>query len=290
MTVEEIEKLWQNALMEILGKSLNKKTLETLSKQTNDSIRRISIYRNYKDRADNAVKDKIPFSHTSNPFVLAQRNDLSTSTKVWIIFLATYFGKSDTSGWKLFNRAAFDGNYELISFEKVVKDVNKYFNYLQSFDFFEGTKYSNHRKYTKKSLLGEKGVFNSMDYITNNIKDFTQKDRLSFNDAYLRSQKIPSFGRLSAFDFTSSLVKCSLNVEEPKSMYAENSTGPMQALKLILDLTKSINTSRDARIKLSYDLVRFFEENSDIFMTGQVLEDAICNWQKKPDEYRYFRG
>ncbi len=289
MKIEELEKLWSKAIIEILGKQIDGNKINILAKQTSDSIRRIQIYETYRIKAQEAVKSKKPFLYTSNPFVLAQRSDLNLQNKVWIIYLATYFGKSNKSKWELFNRATFHKDQSIIKFDQINADLDNYFKYLSSFAFFQDCAYSNHRKYTAKKLLGSKGLFRSMEYFVNNVELYSSEDEMEFHEMYLLSQKIPNFGRLGGFDFTSSLAKCRFNIKEPKSMYADHSTGPLQALELLLKLTNN-NSSLASQKQLSSDLMEWFLKHSKIFMTGQVLEDAICNWQKDTRKYIRYTG
>lgn len=289
MEIIDLENLWGQAIECLLDSEIDADKLNILARQTNDSIRRIDVYKSYKKRALQAVNKKLDFLHTSIPFVLAQRSDLDEINKVWVLYLATYFGKSNKSKWELFNRATFDNSGSILLFENIQKDLDKYFKYLSSFNFFDGRTYSNHRKFTAKRLTGEKGVFESMEYFVKNIDQYSVKNKMDFHSMYELAQKIPNFGRLAAFDFSSSLVKCGLDIEEPKSMYAEHSTGPLDALGLLLKLTNN-DSSYKSKIKLSFDLMKWFIENTRIFMTGQVLEDAICNWQKNISTYVRYSG
>ncbi|MRT17562.1 hypothetical protein F3C99_11410 [Vitellibacter sp. q18] len=289
MKIEELEKIWDKAIKEILGKQIDNKMIYVLANQTSDSIRRIQIYDAYRLRAQEAVQGKKSFFHTSNPFVLAQRSDLNYQNRVWIIYLATYFGKSNKSKWELFNRATFRKNQSIILFDEIQADLNNYFKFLVSFDFFQDCDYSNHRKFTPKNLLNSNGLFRSIEYFVKNVEFYSSENEMEFDEMYLRSQKIPNFGRLAGFDFTSSLVKCRFNIKEPKSMYADNSTGPLQALELLLKLTNN-NSSKVSQKQLSADLMEWFLKNSRIYMTGQVLEDAICNWQKNTVKYIRYSG
>ena len=289
MTIIEIEKLWRQAISDLLNATIDAKTLNTLARQTNDSIRRIELYKSYRERAIHAVNKGLDFNHTSIPFVLAQRSDLSQNNRLWILYLATYFGKSNQSGWELFKRATFDRKKSIMLFQDIQKDRDEYFRCLASFDFFDGCSYSNHRKFTAKRLTGEKGVFESMEYFVKNINQYSFGYRIDFHSIYKGAQKIPNFGRLGAFDFASSLVKCGFDVAEPESMYGENSTGPLNAIGLLLRLTNG-DSSQKAKLQLCSDLMEWFQKNSNIFMVGQVLEDAVCNWQKNPSTYIWYRG
>ncbi len=289
MEIIELEKLWGQALNEVLGKGIDGSKLNILAKQTFDSIRRIQIYETYRFKSQQAVIEGRSFKHTSNPFVLAQRTDLNLQDRVWILYLATYFGKSDKSKWTLFDRATFKKDGSIMKFNEIEADLDGYFKYLSSFDFFEGCKYSNHRKFVAKKLQGSKGLFRSIEFVVKNIELYSSGKKMSFHEMYLLADKIPGFGRLANFDFTSTLVKCGLNVEQPKSMYADHSTGPLDGLKLLLRLTKS-NTSKESQKRLSRELMEWFLKHSDIFMLGQVLEDSICNWQKDTRKYIRYTG
>lgn len=288
MEKDELKLIWEKANTELFDCKLSDNILNVLASQTLDSIRRVEIYRIYKYKAEKADLSDQSYFSTSTPFILGQRKSLSLNSRTWIVYLATYFGKSNKSRWSLFKKAAFKGE-RLIQFEDIKEDKSSYFDILERADFFKDTSYSNHRKYTKKSLIGNKGVFHSMDHVIDNINLFSSEQQKEFDTIYKGALKIPNFGRMAAFDFTSSLSKCELNVSEPLSMYHKDSTGPMNALEEILNLTRKSDRSKNARIRLGNDLLNWFRSNSDIYFIAQVLEDAICNWQKSPHYYiRYF--
>src|SRR5690606_1879702 len=125
---------------------------------------------------------------------------LNLQNRVWIIYLATYFGKSNKSKWELFNRATFHKDQSFITFDQIQVDLDHYFKYLSSFDFFQDCTYSNHRKFTAKKLQDSKGLFKSIEYFVNNIESYSSENEVDFHEMYLLSQKIPNFGRLGGFD------------------------------------------------------------------------------------------
>ena len=285
----EIYGIWFSSLREILGKEIHSRYLNVLTKQTFDSIRRIEIFNTYKTKADIAVRTKSNYFITSNPFILSQREDLSYENRIWIIYLAVYFGKSKKSGWALFNKATFYSNKSLIDFDYVKNNKQDYFDYLKAINFFDGKTFSNHRKFVKKSLEGDRGLIRSMDFLIDNIDSFIEVNKLTFDDCYKKGLRIPNFNRLGSFDFTSNLVKCGLDIEEPKKMYLRNSSGPLAGLKLILKLSGSDYNNESAMI-FGEKIESWFLHNTNIFMVCQVLEDSICNWQKQPVNYSYFSG
>ena len=291
MTLAEIRALWTQALSDLLNTTLDDDVIEVLSLQTIDSIRRISIYDTYAEKAKKAEALELPYYDTYNPFTLSQRDSLNLSSKVWYIYLATYFGKSNKSKWKLFNNAAFRNDKSLIELSYILENREEYYDYLKSFDFFAEANYSNHRKFTKKSMDGKLGVLSSIDFFLDNISQFTfSPDSAEFDLAYKRAMSIPTFARMSAFDFTSSLCKCGLNVDDPISMYHESSTGPLRALKDLLELSGQDGPSKASQIEFGNNLLDWFIGNSDIKVVAQVVEDAICNWQKSPNQYERYYG
>lgn len=289
MTIKKLENLWSNAFKETINLVIPKKIIETLALQTLDSIKRIQIYESYRERAQNADNDSLSYYHTYIPFILTQRKTISLENKIWFLYLATYFGKSRKSKWDLFRRASFDSNNELLSVEGILSNRKNYFDYLKSIDFFKDADFSNHRKFIAKRLEGNKGFINSSNYVLDNLSKFLFTSFVSFDEVYCRSHKIPNFGRMAAFDFTSSLCKCELKVKEPESMYLKNSTGPLVGLGYFLKMANGKNITKANKVKFGNELLEWFLKNSDIFMVAQVLEDSICNWQKSPKSYmRYF--
>lgn len=137
MTINDIQHLWSKAVNELLESNFSDDIINCLALQTVDSIRRVNIYKRYRERAEYADKKDLSYHHTSNPFTLAQRDSLSPQTRVWIVYLATYFGKSDTSKWNLFNKAAFSSKKELMHHEYIINNKEEYYKYLMSCDFFE---------------------------------------------------------------------------------------------------------------------------------------------------------
>lgn len=290
MNTSVLNKKWKDCLQDLTGIKYDYQIIDTLSLQTIDSIRRIKIYQVYKQQAIIAEKKKLVNYHTSNPLVLCQRQSISRNSKIWIIYLATYFGKSKKSNWTLFRRAAFNKKKEFIKFESISKDKFKYYSYINSFDFFANANFSNHRKYTKKSISGRKGIIRSVEYVLNNISEFSCSTTVSFDTMYKRAFNIPNFGRMATFDFVCMLCKCGMKVEEPLSMYHKHSTGPLKAIEQILMLAGINSPTKEDQIIFGNELLSWFRSNTEISMIAQVLEDAICNWQKSPSDYNHYFG
>lgn len=290
MTFNQIKQLWISSIQELLDVNFPEEVINCLSYQMIDSISRVNIFKIYLERARKAESETLSYFHTSNPFTLAQRSSLTLETRVWHSYVATYFGKSNSSKWNLFYKATFRDDNSLITLEYILGNKDEYFNYLRSLNFFGNGNFSNHRKYTKKSLDGEKGVLSSFNFVLDNIHLYVTGTIVPFDEVYRSARSIPNFGRMAAFDFTCNLCKCGLNVEEPESMYQTHSTGPLKALNDILILSGVDNAPKSLQVSLGDELLKWFKTNSDIYMLAQVLEDTICNWQKSPKSHIRFFG
>jgi len=71
---------------------------------------------------------------------------------------------------------------------------------------------------------------------------------------------------------------------EAGSAYIEGSTGPARGARLLFG-EEAGNPMRAAELNS-----RVAELDSQIQVGMQVLEDALCNWQKSPNEFKPFRG
>jgi hypothetical protein len=87
------------------------------------------------------------------------------------------------------------------------------------------------------------------------------------------------FGRLGRFDYLCMLGKLGLAEIEPGSPYLVGSSGPLKGAMLM------------AGPKATADLDAQMARLARVLEVGmQSIEDALCNWQKKPEEYVAFRG
>jgi hypothetical protein len=71
---------------------------------------------------------------------------------------------------------------------------------------------------------------------------------------------------------------------EPGSAYLQNSTGPLRGARMLLGGYKEAPLSP---VDLDNWLV---ELDVELKVGMQVLEDALCNWQKSPRNFKRFLG
>jgi hypothetical protein len=80
------------------------------------------------------------------------------------------------------------------------------------------------------------------------------------------------------------LGKLDLAAVEPGSAYLGGATGPVSGARLLFAGDKGADLSPD------YLDTQLVELDARLGVGMQVLEDALCNWQKSPANFRPFRG
>lgn len=109
--------------------------------------------------------------------------------------------------------------------------------------------------------------------------------RQTFDWLYRSMSAVASFGRTARFDYLTMLAKLGLANIEPGSTYMTGATGPLAGAKLLFGKPAESAPPR----KIDGWLVEL-EAALQLRMGMQVLEDALCNWQKSPTCYVPFRG
>jgi hypothetical protein len=102
-----------------------------------------------------------------------------------------------------------------------------------------------------------------------------------------QSMTVASFGRTAKFDYLTMIGKLGLGPIQPGSTYMQGATGPQRGARLLFGGTPSARLS-------SADLDTWLLDLNARLQLGphgmQVLEDALCNWQKQPRRFVPFRG
>ncbi len=116
----------------------------------------------------------------------------------------------------------------------------------------------------------------------NDVSEANGGDRRRMFDWLYRSMErnVIAFSRLSCFDYLTMLGKLNLAPIEPGSVYMDGATGPFDGGKLLFG-------GNPTREQLDAWLVQLGDH---LGVGMQVMEDAICNWQKSPDAFKRFRG
>lgn len=278
----------------------------TLAQQIIDSLRRADFVRTIS-RIPVSAQRCDPGSRLFDPLKASihYRNHGHFDEAHWIAFLGTHFGKHETQKWNLAAKV-YGGLQDrpFWTWARASQDpdgITKWLhaNRIYFLDPQNNLKFSNHRKYEaldtqSQNHTGEvaasyiRWVLQHGDHRTliNNIQaDVGQNPHAVFNGLYSEMRKnVVRFGRLGAFDHVCMIGKLDLAPVEPGSAYIGTATGPRRGANLLL--FNDVNAKTPAR-ELEPALINF-GQHMGIGM--QEVEDSLCNWQKSPDDYRFFRG
>jgi len=116
------------------------------------------------------------------------------------------------------------------------------------------------------------------------LEQATGDSRGAFHLLYESMAMVRRFGRTARFDYLAMIGKLGFAPIEPGSAYLGAATGPVTGAKLLFAGAPKVRMSlRD----LDDVLIRL---DSHLNVGMQVIEDAICNWQKSPGVFKSFRG
>src|SRR5258708_32589044 len=102
----------------------------------------------------------------------------------------------------------------------------------------------------------------------------------AFDNLYQSIESVSCFGRTARFDYLPMVGKLRLAAIDPPSTYMAGATGPVRGARLLFGSNENATT-----------LDRWLAELDTQLNVGmQVLEDALCNWQKSPEVFTPFRG
>jgi len=87
---------------------------------------------------------------------------------------------------------------------------------------------------------------------------------------------------MARVDYLAMIGKLRLAPIEPGFAYLQNSTGPLDGARLLVGGRRRISTPTLEAVLV--DL------NGALKVGMQVMEDALCNWQKSPRKFVRFRG
>lgn len=216
---------------------------------------------------------------------------------VWLTFLSVHFGKHGRSGWRRL-RDVYSGLGEgRWTWLRVSADPNAFRDWLRRRGTEVGGAFGNHRKYESLGADNDAGtgsvVQSYIDWVGPNRSHqqrFAQlvreggNDPHSIFDAFYHSFTVTRFGRLGRFDFLALLGRLGLAPMAPGTAYLANATGPLRGVRLLFG--GQINAPMSADILQTY-----LDELDQRLRVGmQVLEDALCNWQKSPCTFVHFTG
>lgn len=230
----------------------------------------------------------------------AQAGDIEEAS--WLVFLATHFGKASRTGWLLTKDvygalgAGHNWTWPLVSTNPVA--MSQWIARNQAVLRSGGRKFGNHRKYesldpAKSNSTGE--IIESyvnwvmqhgshMGLFTHALKESDGNHRAAFGMLYRSMGSVKRFGRTGKFDYLTMIAKVGVSTIVADSTYMAEATGPLKGARLLFGGTTTANLST---VVLEQKIQRL---DSILGVGMQVIEDALCNWQKSPGNFVRFRG
>lgn len=223
-------------------------------------------------------------------------------------FLSIHFGKNRGTGWRL-ARDVYGGlgGSAVWDWARTSSRPKRFRDWLAAHESIlrggDGIarQFGNHRKYQSLDARSDFGTGAALEsYVRwvspprthqmlvqdaqNNVGDDPRK---MFDYLYRSMADVVSFGRTARFDYLTMLGKLNIAKIEPGSTYMHGATGPLNGARLLFGGRKGASLVRS---DLDAWLVQL-EADLNVGVQGmQVLEDALCNWQKSPKHFKPFRG
>ena len=280
---------------------------EVLIRQLIDSIRRIDYVFTLQQRPISSQRMN-PNSSLFDPIRAAiHYKDHNYDEACWLVFLFTHFGKPQSTGWRLLaDIYGALGDDEYWSWERIRNDIagfRRWFGNASLQMQRDGItrRFGNHRKYESIRSNASRSLDKVIEsYVTwigysgqhavkfGELTDHCSQDpRQSFEAIYQSMRCVLSFGRTARFDYLTMLRKTGfLDVEAPL-LFINEATGPLRGARQLFYGNINANVGASAL----EDKLEILSNSLELErLTKQVLEDALCNWQKSPAHYLYFTG
>jgi hypothetical protein len=222
----------------------------------------------------------------------------------WLVFFFVHFGKHSKAGWRLardvYGRMGSKIHWD---WRQTSSDPNAFRQWLASHqEALRGDgvprHFGNHRKYQSLDAYSPSGTGAAVESYVRWVRPPRTHEMLAeealqqaegdgrktFDALYNSMDEVVAFGRTARFDYLTMVGKLGLAPIEPGSTYMAGSTGPLKGARLLF------SGSTNADLSSSYLDALLVQLEADLDVGMQVLEDALCNWQKNPRKFIRFRG
>lgn len=221
---------------------------------------------------------------------------------VWLVYLYVHFGMHKVAGWWYLRQmygAVGSGPAKWWTWAETSSDPTGFRFWLDEhqddFHDIEGRHgFGNHRKYVSLNAWGEQGtgasVESYVEWVLSAGGDHAQRFQSlqkstpgeTFEAVYRSLNAVRQFGRTAKFDYLTMLGRLGLVQLRAPHVHMTGASGPLTGSKLLLYGDKLADVRRkDVQEHIGHLC-------DEIGVPPDVLEDAICNWQKKPDKYVRF--
>ena len=270
-----------------------------------ESIRRIRYIAAIRQRAVSASRGD-PASELFDPIKAAvlRMREGRRDEAFWFIFFSVHFGKNRRDGWRLardiYGRLGRGAPWDWARTSANPGRFRQWLAGAQETLNGDGVmrRFGNHRKYQSLDAWKPNGTGDAFEryvrwvgpqrchdrLIAEALTEAGRDPRMAFDLLYRSMAAVSSFGRTAKFDYLTMLGKIGLAPIEPGSVYMQGATGPWLGACLLFRGRKDA----DLRRPMLSDWVT--ELGSHLGIGMQVMEDALCNWQKSPSRFVPFRG
>jgi hypothetical protein len=207
-------------------------------------------------------------------------------------------------GWRYLKEVyAGDGDAQRWTWDSASRRPDSFRDWLQTHSRHIARKsepggFGNHRKYESLGADKANGTAEVVasyvrwinpprthsEFIEATLKSVGNDPRAGFAALYDSMADVHRFGRTARFDYLAMLGKLGLASIIPDKAYLRDATGPHRGAQLLFvgnDGPRLGHATLESRL---HDL------DAELQVGMQVLEDSLCNWQKRPDRYVAFRG
>ena len=275
------------------------KTRKAFVEQILESVHRVEYVHIMRTR-DISPKRLDASTDLFDPLKAAQLHKLggNLDEAFWLVFLSVHFGKHGRTGWtRVRDVYGALGHSAYWTWHRTTSDIAGFRHWLAEHLHEIRGGFGNHRKYQSLHAYSQTGTGNAVEsyvrwvtpprthfHMIQDALEAAGDSRRAFRYLYRSMQQVSSFGRIGCFDYLAMLGKMDLASIEPDSTYMSGATGPRIGARLLLGSDKGFSAK-------SRDMDSIFIHLGDRLGVGmQVLEDAICNWQKSPSKFVPFRG
>lgn len=278
-------------------------SFEALTEQIIDSLRR-NRYVEHLRTVTLSDKPLDPGSGLFDPVraaIILQRKE-NLDEAYWMIFLYTHFGKNRRSGYG-YARDVYGalGAEPYWTWARIRQSVPEFRDWLEEHRGEIRSNntpggFGNHRKYESLGGWSDKGtgavVESYVDWVGDrgHVAKFAElvtetsngEDVFAALDEAMKM--VYRFGRTARFDYLMMASKVGLLDARPTHAHLRDATGPKKGVQLLLSGTSNGKASTAELDRVVAQLEAHLHVGFD------VLEDAICNWQKSPQVFKPFRG
>lgn len=269
-------------------------------RQIIDSIRRVKYARLIASKDIDEICTN-PSNIAFDPLKAAvwHKNQGNLNEAFWLVFLATHFGRNKNTKWNLV-RDVYSGlsNDVVWDWQNICNNIISFKSWLNlnEAQLKSRGKVGNHRKYQSLKAYSNTGTGttfesyinwigpsnNHQDFIDNIPENIKNNPKAFFNYLYNSMNLVIGFGRMAKFDFLTMVGKLDLLNIIPDSTYMVGATGPVTGARILF--------GQNATNKTLEEWLNELDEALELDFGMQVLEDAICNWQKNTSTYVHFSG